>query len=106
LLKVNAITSACIVLVITLFAISPSNSGHIGTEPYLLLAYFIPALWWSVFVFLKNKELKVIATLNITAAITGILLVMLFDVTNMIVQYDRWAKRGLPVKGDISWFTQ
>jgi len=106
LLSVFSVISACVVIAVSMFAFSPTNSGHIGSEPFLMFLYFIPVLCVSIIDRIKSHKFNRISTFNISLAIIGILLIVVFDLANMIVQYDRWAQRGLPGKGDISWLSQ
>jgi drug/metabolite transporter (DMT)-like permease len=102
-LLLGGVLAICLQAVIAVYAIALNDSGHTGAEPFLTFLYFGPLFCLSLFAWWKKRVLKRTAQFSAAAAIAGILLVVLLDVTNMLVQYQRWAKRGLPERGTVSW---
>lgn len=91
------------VAAIAIYAFVINDSGHTAVEPFLSYLFFIPLLVISIFVWRKNHLLRRVAMLTASIALLGIVLIVVLDVTNYLVQYDRWLKRGLPDRGCITW---
>jgi drug/metabolite transporter (DMT)-like permease len=103
LLLVGGVIGLCIEAAIAVYAFAVNDSGHTGAEPFVAFLYFVPLLCVAVFVLWTRHLSKRTALFSASVAIVGILLVVLLDATNMLVQYERWAKRGLPEQGSVSW---
>jgi drug/metabolite transporter (DMT)-like permease len=103
LLLICGVVGLGIEAAIAVYALALNESGHTRAEPFLAFLYFVPLLCFSFFVWWKRRPMKGVAQFSAAVAVAGIFLVVLLDATNMLVQYQRWAKRGLPERGTVSW---
>ncbi len=104
-LLIGGVIGLCIEAAVILTAYAVRDGGHIGEDPFATFLYFVPLLIVSIRVLLSRPEFKKAALFGTSVALSGILLVTLLDLTNMLVQYDRWAQRGLPERGTVTWLT-
>ena len=88
---------------VVIAVVTVADSGHIGEEPFATFWYFVPLLCVSVAAVWYAPRFRKTALFNAWVASFGIALVVLLDTTNMLVQYDRWAHRGLPEPGTVVW---
>jgi hypothetical protein len=91
-----------VAVIFTAYAVR--DGGHIAEEPFATFLFFVPLLLLSIRVLLRTPQFKKAALFGACVAMAGILLVALLDTTNLLVQYDRWAQRGLPERGTVSWW--
>ena len=83
-----------------------SNSNHTGFDTYILIYFNIIILLIDLLllIFFQKKMDKpgiFIAICIIIISFSSILNVIIFDKYNVMVQYDRWAKRGMPLRWEL-----
>jgi len=74
-----------------------NDSGHTGFDPYIALAFYVPflALGLTEFMDVKGGN-RSVGMLAVAISILGIAFLLFLDMTNTLVGYERWVKRGLP----------
>jgi hypothetical protein len=68
--------------------------NHVGTEPLLALIPF--ALLAIVPWLSRYRHRRVLRAAVTSFAVLSIVAVVVIDSTNVLVQYERWAQRGMP----------
>lgn len=72
-----------------------NDSNHTGWEPWLLSIFFAPTGIVGIVAFLRGSS-RLGALLACCLGFGGIAFLFYIDHFNVMVQYDRWAERGMP----------
>lgn len=76
-----------------------NDSGHTGFSPYLALGVFIPASLAGLIQLLFFRapgSAKRWAVLALLTGIAGICLLVYLDLSNTLLEYGVWCRRGMP----------
>ncbi|SRR6266516_4558388 len=79
-----------------------NESRHTAVNPYILLAFFIPLIVVGIYFSATHNNYQINKQYGIVLTIIGLvalLLLVYFDKTNTLLQYEVWTKRGMPEKG-------
>jgi uncharacterized membrane protein AbrB (regulator of aidB expression) len=76
-----------------------NDSGHTSFEPYLLAGLFVATAAASLLAWWNRKRITPAIAFTGVLALAGLVTVIYLDQTNMLVQYERWLRRGMPAKG-------
>lgn len=87
-----------LILFILLYTVS-NDSGHAGFNPYLSYIIFIPTTLYGFFLLIKRKKPLAQGRIIIITGLMGIFLILFLDLSNNLVHYNSWVKRGMPEKG-------
>ncbi|MHC4607370.1 MAG: hypothetical protein ACYTAF_10655 [Planctomycetota bacterium] len=90
----------CVVLISAiLFYCRQNDSGHTGLDPYHALAFFVPlaAAGAAHFVYsLRKGEGKLAGLIALVTGLAGVALLVYLDVSNTLLPYEVWIRRGMP----------
>ena len=94
LLFLASLTSMAVLGLLVAY-VAEKDSNHTALEPWLLTVVFVPTtLLGGVSAF--NRDLRFAAAIAIGAGIAGMSCLAYLDITNTLLQYDRWIERGMP----------
>ena len=87
--------SSLLVFSVLLIYLRGHDSNHTGFEPWELSLFFVPTAILG-FVTFRRRLLRWGALFALFLGTGGILLLAYIDYFNVLVQYDRWLRRGMP----------
>jgi hypothetical protein len=94
------IVVACLVL-FNIFCLILSNSNHTGFDTYYLVYFFILLGIVSIISFVfsrkKDKVFIIISVILFSLIGIGIINVVLFEKFNIMLQYELWIQKGMPL---------
>lgn len=82
-----------------LFYLSGNSSNHTGVEFLLVLIPLATAFLVTAGLLIKHRGKSIWAALALN--VIAVLFFIAIDHLNIMVQYDRWLERGMPVKFEI-----
>ena len=79
-----------------------NDSGHTGFEPRLLAVLFAGTAAASLLVWWKRRRTTPAIVLAGLLGLAGCGTLLYLDQTNALVEYNRWIRRGMPPRGEMS----
>ena len=79
------------------YRVATVSENHVSHDPMVMIWLFYALLVFSIStVFLKKRAIFLLATVFAVGSIYGLHVI---DQKNILVQYDKWLKRGMPGRG-------
>ena len=95
---VLSLAIGCCALVATGGYAMSNTSGHSSLNPYLGLFIFGPitAVGLTGLVLADVRSTRHYSTAVVIVGAAGIVLLVYFDISNSLLQYEEWTRRGMP----------
>lgn len=90
----GAVVSA-VVLALLIHFVSTHEGNHIGADPWMAAAVFLPSTALGIVV-LKRDGFRQMALAAVLIGLSGLGYLWYIDYTNALLAYDRWIARGMP----------
>ena len=101
--KIILVASLSLLGLVTIAAVlwylNQNRSGHTGFQPYLLLVAFIPLAVVGATDLVLSTRYKLSrwsGVLAIVVGVSGITLLVYLDMSNTLLPYEEWIRRGMP----------